>query len=87
MSNSDFLNTICKPWLDKNDIMKIANCGDSSARKIIDEICSSIIESGKKVPPSKKKIVPTQLVLNYLSIDVNFLVETTKVLEEQGYVS
>ncbi len=87
MNNNDFLKIICKPWLDIDDIKYIANCGDSSARRIIEDIRSSVVESGKKLPPSKKIIVPTKLVLDYLSIDVNFIVETTRLLEEKGYVS
>ena len=87
MSNSDLLNIINKPWLDINDIKLIANCGDSSARRIVENINTMVVDEGKILPPSKTKMVPTKLVLDYLGIDINFIIETTKVLEEKNYVS
>ena len=87
MNNSDLLNIISKPWLDVNDIKLIADCGDSSARKIIEEIEALVTESGKKLPPSKCKLVPTSMLLDYLCIDINFIIDTAKVLEGNNYVS
>ncbi len=85
MTNTDLLNIISKPWLDVKDVKKIALCGDNTARRIMNDIEQVIISSGKKLPPSKKKIVPTKDVVNYLNIDIDYLVSTKKILEENTY--
>ncbi len=87
MSNSDLLKIISKPWLDINDIKLIADCGDSSARKLIEEIETRVTESGRKLPPSKRKLVPTKLVLDYLCVDINYVIENIRAMEECNYVS
>lgn len=87
MSNNELLDIISKPWLDVKDIKKIALCGDNAARKIMKEISQSILSSGKKLPPSKKKIIPTKDVLDYLGIDIDYLIEIKKILEGNTYGS
>lgn len=63
MKYKDLLELISKPWIDTYGIMEIAECGRNSATKIRMEIEQSIIESGKKIPVSNRKHVPTKLVV------------------------
>lgn len=87
MCNDELLKLIEKPWLSVDDIMKICECGSSSARRIAKFIEDQVISSGKNLPPSKKKLVPTNLVLDYLNIDVEYLRKAQKFKEEKAYVS
>ncbi len=87
MNNKELLALLEKPWLSVEDIKSICNCGDSSARKIVKDIEKQVISNGKKLPPSKKKLVPTNLVLDYLGIDMQYLIKTKQIKEENTYVS
>lgn len=73
MTYKELLEIISKPWVTTEDIMKIASCGRNTATKIRWDIESIIIESGKKLPISNKKHVPTRLVLDYLGLDVDYI--------------
>lgn len=64
---------ISKPWVDTDDIMKIACCGKNSAIKIRLEIEQQVLNSGKKLPVSSRKYVPTRLLLDYLGMDVDYI--------------
>ena len=78
MKYKDLLELISKPWIDTYGIMKLAECGRNSATKIRTEIEQSIIESGKKIPVSNRKHVPTKLVVEYLGLDINFIKSMTQ---------
>lgn len=80
MNYKDLLELVVKPWVDTYQIMAIAQCGKNSATKIRMEIEQSIIESGKKLPVSNKKHVPTKLVLEYLNLDLNYIKEMAKLV-------
>ena len=70
---------ICsKNWLDIKDIQDIAGCGRDKANEIANAIIRDINNSGKKVPQSKKKIVPTDYVIDYLNIDMDFVLKMAK---------
>lgn len=73
MKYKDLLELISKPWIDTYGIMEIAECGRNSATKIRMEIEQSIIESGKKIPVSNRKHVPTKLVVEYLGLDIDYI--------------
>ena len=73
MKYKDLLELISKPWIDTYGIMEIAECGRNSATKIRMEIEKSIIESGKKIPVSNRKHVPTKLVVEYLGLDIDYI--------------
>lgn len=62
-----------KPWIDVEGICKIAQCGKHSATKIRNEIEGIVIDSGKKLPISSKKQVPTKLLLEYLGLDEEYI--------------
>lgn len=66
---------ISKPWMDTKDIMAIACCGIHSATKIRKEIENKIIERGNQLPPSSKKYVPTKMVIEYFSLDEEYIFE------------
>lgn len=73
MNYKDMYALIEKPWVDVNDIMKLAQCGKYSATRIRGEIEEQIISSGKRIPSSCGKCVPTKLLLEYLGLDVDYI--------------
>ena len=75
LSYNEMKDIISKAWLNCEDIMKLANCGKHSATNIRNEIEKQIIDSGKKVPKSLFKCVPTHLVLEYLVLNADYICE------------
>ena len=75
MSYKEMEKLILKPWIDTYGIMQLAECGKNTAIKIRMEIEQSIINSGLKVPIARKKKVPTRLVLEYLGLDENYILQ------------
>lgn len=73
MSYTELFKTISTPWASINDIMKIAGCGKDSARKIRDSIIHIIKEEKKDIPYSKKKVIPTKRVIEYLDLDIEYV--------------
>ena len=73
MDYKEMSKIIKKPWIDTEGIMKIACCGKNSAIKIRIEIEKQILDSGKKMPLSSHKFVPTKLLLEYLGLDTNYI--------------
>lgn len=71
---------ISKPWIDTDGIMKLAQCGKHSATKVRVEIEHQILDSGKKLPLSSRKNVPTKMVLDYLGLDENYIYAMAKKL-------
>lgn len=64
---------ISKVWLNVDDIMKLAHCGKHSTTNIRNEIEGQVVSSGKKLPTGMYKCVPTKLVLDYLGLDVDYI--------------
>ena len=73
MSYKEIINVIQKPWIDVEGIMKIAQCGKYSATRIRSEIEEQITASGKKIPSSCRKRVPTKLLLDYLGLSEDYI--------------
>ena len=73
MNYKELLILIYTPWIDTNGIMEIAACGRNTATKIRMEIEQTILDSGKRIPISNRKHVPTRLVLDYLGLDVDYI--------------
>lgn len=71
MSNEYVCSLIDKVWLNTEDIRTLCGCSRNSAMAIRREIEDKVKESGKRLPDSKQKVVPTLLVLDYLGIDVD----------------
>jgi len=66
---------ILKPWIDTDGIMKLAECGKNTAIKIRTDIEKNIIDSGLRVPIARKKKIPTRLVLEYLGLDTDYIIQ------------
>ena len=75
MNYKDMEQLILKPWIDTNGIMKLVECGKNTAIKIRTEIEQSIIGMGLKIPVARVKKVPTRLVLEYLGLDENYIIQ------------
>ena len=73
MSYKELSETISKPWVDTDDIMQIACCSKNSAIKIRVQIEEQVLNSGKKLPPSSRKFVPTKLLIEYLGLDIDYI--------------
>ena len=73
MNYKDMYALMEKPWVDVNDIMKLAQCGKYSATRIRGEIEEQIIAGGKKIPSSCRKRVPTKLLLDYLGLNEDYI--------------
>lgn len=60
------------------EIMKVGCVGEARALKIKKEIENSLIEKGYTLPSNK---VPTEFVLKYFKINLDYLDKVTKVRE------
>ena len=74
------IDIISKPWIDTSGIMELAQCGRYSATKLRVGIEQKILESGKNLPQSSKKSVPTKMVLEYLGLDEDYIYNMAKKL-------
>jgi len=75
MNYKDIKEIILKPWIDTDGIMKLAECGKNTAIKIRTDIEKNIIDSGLRVPIARKKKIPTRLVLEYLGLDTDYIIQ------------
>lgn len=73
MDYKEMSKIISKPWVDTDDIMAIACCSKNSATKIRVEIEQKILDSGKRLPLSSRKYIPTKLLLEYLGLDIDYI--------------
>lgn len=71
MSNEYVCSLIDKVWLNTDDIQKLCSCSRNSAMTIRREVEEKVKKLGKRLPDSKRKVVPTLLVLDYLGIDID----------------
>lgn len=65
-----------KTWLTVQDIKKVADCGEHTARKILKSIIAEIEAEGYLVPSITQ--VPTDRVIRRLNINLDFLRLQTK---------
>ena len=75
MNYKEMAHLVSKVWVNSDDIMQLCNCGKNNAIKIRKDIEKSILNSGKCIPPSMTKHVPTRLVLEYIGLDENYIFE------------
>ena len=73
MDYKELSHIISIPWIDTEGIMKINNCSRHTATKIRKDIEEEIINSGKKLPTSSRKHVPTKLLLEYLGLEEDYI--------------
>lgn len=73
MSSLEIISILSKQWADVNDIKKIGLCGRDKASNIRDIIRDNIIKKGMKLPETKTKLVPMKYVVDYFSIDLDYV--------------
>ena len=73
MTYTQLLKAIMKPWLTLDDIQEISNCSRSGAVAVLQAVEDKIVKSGKMLPVTKAKIVPTKMVLEMLSLDEDYI--------------
>ena len=73
MNYKEMLEIISKVWINSSDIMRLCNCGRNTANKIRHDVAKIITDSGKVIPPSVVKYVPTKLVLEYIGLDEDYI--------------
>lgn len=78
MEYQKLYSLISKPWLTTEDIKKICNCSTSGALVIRQEIEEKVLDMGKRLPQSSHKVVPTQVALEYLGIDIDYVYDMMK---------
>ncbi len=72
---TETLELIKKTWADKNDIMKLACCGEVGAKKIKQNLACELEQEGYKLPSGK---VPMDRLVQYLKININYLKKVSK---------
>lgn len=75
ISAEDMLVLLSKQWATVQDIMKIGTLGRNKARDIKNEIEREVKDSGKRLP---NNLVPIEKVIDYLKINLDFLVDVMK---------
>lgn len=73
MTYKEMFKVISKAWSSVDDIMIIASCGKTSATAIRNNIIKEIRKENKEIPYSKKIVVPTKRVIDYLDLDVEYI--------------
>ena len=79
MSYLELYYVISKPWVSIKEIGLIANCGRDSAIKIRNMIEEEIIKDGKKLPSGKTIVVPTKKVIEYLGLDLDYIINMANI--------
>ena len=75
MTAKETLDLISKQWCDLNDLRKLTGLGKNSASKLKSEIRVSLLNKGYQLP---SKLLPTNEVVNYLKININYLQKMSK---------
>ena len=75
MTAKETLDLISKQWCDLNDLRKLTGLGKNSASKLKSEIRISLLNKGYQLP---SKLLPMNEVVNYLKININYLLKMSK---------
>ena len=86
MSYEETLNILNKLWLDSKDIQILLNCGKDSARKIRDNVAKIIKSKGYELPLGKNKKVSTKEVIEYLGLDINYIIEMASLEQNKNRI-
>lgn len=78
MSYLELFNLISKPWSGTKEISLIAHCGRDRATKIRNIIEQQILKEGKALPNGKTILVPTKKVIEFLDLDVDYIINMAK---------
>lgn len=73
---SEILEILDSMWVDKNGIMLIACCSDTKAWKHMKIIKDIVKDKYNKNCP--KSLVPTEEVIDYFNININYLKKVAK---------
>lgn len=73
MTYTKLFGALSNPWSSMSNIMVIGSCGRDEATSIRNLIMKQIKDSGKHLPTSKEKIVPTEYVIQYLGLDIEHI--------------
>ena len=73
MSYTELFNKVSRTWGSVKEIMDIANCCKEIATHIRDNIIKTIRLENKDVPCTKRKVVSTKRVLEYLDLDIEYI--------------
>lgn len=73
MSYNRMLKIIMQPWLTIEDIQELSNCSRNAATTILQTIEDKVIKSGKMLPLTKTRIVPTKMVLELLCLNEDYI--------------
>jgi hypothetical protein len=73
---------ISKQWANVNDIKQLCGNGRDKARQIRKDIEHEIKESGKNLLSGKEKKVPMSKVIDYLSMDINYIAKMAMLEKE-----
>ena len=75
MTYIKLLAIVSKQWANVNDIKQLCGSGRDKARQIRNEIELDIKNSGKKLLNCKEKKVPMSKIVDYLDIDIDYIVK------------
>ncbi len=75
MDYQELYKIVMKPWITINEISSIVNCSRSSALIIVKKVEEELSQEGLMLPPSKKKLLPTDRVMRILGIDIEKVIK------------
>ena len=75
MNYGELFAVVNKQWANVNDIKQLCGNGRDKARQIRNEIEFDIKKSGKKLLGGKEKKVPMSKVIDYLNMDIDYIVK------------
>ena len=73
---------ISKPRMNTHEIKMICQCGDKRSANIKKTVKEEVFISGKQLPTTAFKVVPTPLELKYLNINKKYVYDMTKIKQE-----
>ena len=74
-SAKEVLKVLEKPWLNTNDIKIVSSTSVDKARKIKQDIAEKLLKKRYLLPTG---LIPTEELIKYLHININFLREMAK---------
>ena len=75
MTYGELFALVSKQWANVTDIKQLCGNGRDKARQIRTEIELDIERNGKKLLGGKEKKVPMSKVIDYLNMDIDYIVK------------
>lgn len=82
VSYTELYKIISKPWINTQEIKELCQCGSRKASSIRKAIEEEVAKTGKHLPNSVIKVVPTPMVLKYLNISEQYVFNMAKKEQE-----